>query len=181
MGDYKPERPPGLSPGRFFIGVAVGSNKVWPPSPPMKKAVSTTALSALAEGEGLPPVIPEMGGYKPERPPGLSPGRFFIGVAVGSNKVWPPSPPMKKAVSTTALSALAEGEGFEPPDLLQSTVFKTAALNRSATPPVLRVQKYASQRNYKAILKKINSPAKKIFSNPMPCRPSKTPEDMNNT
>ena len=65
---------------------------------------------------------------------------------------------MKKAVSTTALSVLAEGEGFEPPDLLQSTVFKTAALNRSATPPDLRLQKYASQRNYKAILKKINSP-----------------------
>ena len=30
---------------------------------------------------------------------------------------------------------LAEGEGFEPPDLLQSTVFKTAAIDRSAIPP----------------------------------------------
>ena len=30
---------------------------------------------------------------------------------------------------------VAEEEGFEPPDLLQSTVFKTAALNRSAIPP----------------------------------------------
>ena len=30
---------------------------------------------------------------------------------------------------------MAEREGFEPPDLLQSTVFKTAALNRSATSP----------------------------------------------
>jgi hypothetical protein len=29
----------------------------------------------------------------------------------------------------------AEKEGFEPPDLLQSTVFKTAALNRSAISP----------------------------------------------
>jgi hypothetical protein len=28
----------------------------------------------------------------------------------------------------------AEGEGFEPPDLLQSTVFKTAAFDRSAIP-----------------------------------------------
>lgn len=30
----------------------------------------------------------------------------------------------------------AEEEGFEPPDLLQSTVFKTAAFDRSAIPPV---------------------------------------------
>ncbi len=31
---------------------------------------------------------------------------------------------------------LAEKEGFEPPDLLQSTVFKTAAFDRSAISPV---------------------------------------------
>ncbi len=31
---------------------------------------------------------------------------------------------------------LAESEGFEPPDLLQSTVFKTAAFDRSANSPV---------------------------------------------
>ena len=30
----------------------------------------------------------------------------------------------------------AEREGFEPPDLLQSTVFKTAAFDRSAISPV---------------------------------------------
>jgi hypothetical protein len=39
----------------------------------------------------------------------------------------------------------AEREGFEPPDLLQSTVFKTAALNRSATSPwyyVLKSRKF---------------------------------------
>jgi hypothetical protein len=33
----------------------------------------------------------------------------------------------------------AEGEGFEPPDLLQSTVFKTAAIDRSAIPPGAKV------------------------------------------
>jgi hypothetical protein len=33
---------------------------------------------------------------------------------------------------------LAEKEGFEPPDLLQSTVFKTAAFDRSAISPVCR-------------------------------------------
>ena len=40
--------------------------------------------------------------------------------------------------------SLAEREGFEPPDLLQSTVFKTAAFDRSAISPW---QKY-SQSNY---------------------------------
>ena len=29
----------------------------------------------------------------------------------------------------------AEGEGFEPPNPLRSTVFKTAAINHSANPP----------------------------------------------
>ncbi len=29
----------------------------------------------------------------------------------------------------------AESEGFEPPDLLQSTVFKTAAIDHSANSP----------------------------------------------
>ena len=31
---------------------------------------------------------------------------------------------------------MAESEGFEPPDLLQSTVFKTAAFDRSANSPI---------------------------------------------
>ena len=30
---------------------------------------------------------------------------------------------------------MAEGEGFEPPEVLPSTVFKTAAISRSAIPP----------------------------------------------
>lgn len=34
----------------------------------------------------------------------------------------------------------AEKEGFEPPDLLQSTVFKTAAFDRSAISPVCYYQ-----------------------------------------
>ena len=32
---------------------------------------------------------------------------------------------------------VAEREGFEPPDLLQSSVFKTDAINRSAISPYL--------------------------------------------
>jgi hypothetical protein len=39
---------------------------------------------------------------------------------------------------------LAEREGFEPPDPCGSTVFKTAALNRSATSPVFNSTRYAT-------------------------------------
>jgi hypothetical protein len=40
-----------------------------------------------------------------------------------------------------AFEALAEREGFEPPDLLQSTVFKTAAIDRSAISPGAKLKK----------------------------------------
>ncbi len=48
------------------------------------------------------------------------------------------SPPRRHAKSPvsdseTGLCAFAEKEGFEPPDLLQSAVFKTAAIDHSAT------------------------------------------------
>jgi hypothetical protein len=36
--------------------------------------------------------------------------------------------------------SFAEKEGFEPPDLLQSTVFKTAAFDRSAISPIKRIR-----------------------------------------
>jgi hypothetical protein len=36
----------------------------------------------------------------------------------------------------SASQILAEKEGFEPPDLLQSTVFKTAAIDHSAISPI---------------------------------------------
>ena len=41
---------------------------------------------------------------------------------------------MKKPISFL-IGFLAEKEGFEPPDLLQSTVFKTAAFDHSAISP----------------------------------------------
>jgi hypothetical protein len=44
------------------------------------------------------------------------------------------SPKRKKPVSILETGFLAEEEGFEPPDLLQSAVFKTAAIDHSATP-----------------------------------------------
>ena len=39
--------------------------------------------------------------------------------------------------STLPLFPFAEREGFEPPDLWQSTVFKTAAFDHSATSPIV--------------------------------------------
>ena len=42
----------------------------------------------------------------------------------------------------------AESEGFEPPDLLQSTVFKTAAFDHSASSPL---QKYKVDLNLQMI------------------------------
>ena len=41
----------------------------------------------------------------------------------------------KKALNFRWSLLFAEREGFEPPDLLQSTVFKTAAFDRSAISP----------------------------------------------
>ena len=44
----------------------------------------------------------------------------------------------------SGFSFYAESEGFEPPDLLQSTVFKTAAFDHSASSPL---QKYKLSLN----------------------------------
>ena len=40
-----------------------------------------------------------------------------------------------QAIQNEQLALPAEREGFEPPDLLQSTVFKTAAFDHSANSP----------------------------------------------
>ena len=45
------------------------------------------------------------------------------------------SPHKKNPPPLKLRRAEAEREGFEPPDLLQSTVFKTAAFDRSAISP----------------------------------------------
>ena len=45
------------------------------------------------------------------------------------------------------MRVFAEKEGFEPPDLLQSTVFKTAAFDRSAISPVCRFQYLIASAN----------------------------------
>ena len=43
---------------------------------------------------------------------------------------------MKKSCKSFDLQDFAEREGFEPPEPLSSTVFKTAAIDHSAISPV---------------------------------------------
>jgi hypothetical protein len=51
---------------------------------------------------------------------------FFTSISFGHKKT---------PINRGFCAFLAEREGFEPPDLLQSTVFKTAAFDRSAISP----------------------------------------------
>ncbi len=56
---------------------------------------------------------------------------------------------MKKShISGSLSSSYAEREGFEPPDLLQSTVFKTAAFDHSAISPGAKLDK---QRDFQKV------------------------------
>ena len=55
---------------------------------------------------------------------------------------------IKKPLQPLLKGFTAEREGFEPPDLLQSTVFKTAAIDRSAISPGAKVRKLRFQRTF---------------------------------
>jgi hypothetical protein len=57
-------------------------------------------------------------------------------------------PETEKGAPKDSFIAKAESEGFEPPDLLQSTVFKTAAFDHSASSPL---QKYELGANLQMI------------------------------
>ena len=48
---------------------------------------------------------------------------------------------LKKALQISVTPFSAESEGFEPPDPLRSTVFKTAAFDHSANSPICFPQK----------------------------------------
>ncbi len=43
---------------------------------------------------------------------------------------------------------IAEEEGFEPPEPFSSTVFKTAAIDRSAIPPMQRCELFLNYQNF---------------------------------
>ena len=72
----------------------------------------------------------------------LNLGMAFLKCTKSSN-VFEISPTFKHKKPTSFLIGFnsAEKEGFEPPDLLQSTVFKTAAFDRSAISPI-RLQSF---------------------------------------
>ena len=57
---------------------------------------------------------------------------FMIGI---SNRLYPPFLQLKD----TSQSTYEESEGFEPPDLLQSIVFKTTSFDRSDNSPYILV------------------------------------------
>ncbi len=60
----------------------------------------------------------------------------------------------KKTRHEAGFLYMAVGQGFEPWDLLQSTVFKTAAFDHSATPPICpahytgRISRYKGTDNF---------------------------------
>ena len=53
-----------------------------------------------------------------------------------------------RTIVNSSFSVDAESEGFEPPDLLQSTVFKTAAFDHSASFPEAKVRTPVKSANY---------------------------------
>ena len=106
---------------------------------------------------------PELGGLSEEKPAAIKLERDYSLTLVVSHSIatlllmqvlWLGSNPwgFSSALSpgeqkkTRLLSCyfFAEREGFEPPDLLQSTVFKTAAFDRSAISPPKRTAKVSS-------------------------------------
>jgi hypothetical protein len=66
-----------------------------------------------------------------------SPGyrRCFFTLCPGLKANFWPGHTIKKATIVAVLKNAAEREGFEPPEVLPSTVFKTAAFDRSAISP----------------------------------------------
>ena len=61
----------------------------------------------------------------------------------------PSAPALKKPAATAAGFFSAEAEGFEPPERCRSTVFKTAAIDHSATPPCPFISESGGKdRNY---------------------------------
>lgn len=66
-------------------------------------------------------------GLRGLRPLRLEPGVLF--------QIYPTAIRKKPDCFQSGFLRMAVGQGFEPWDLLQSTVFKTAAFDHSATPP----------------------------------------------
>lgn len=55
-----------------------------------------------------------------------------------------------------SVTALADSEGFEPPEVLPSLAFETSALGRSANYPLLTFANICQRSVYRVFLNKIN-------------------------
>jgi hypothetical protein len=106
----------------------------------IKKPVNTEFYRLLKNSDhvfsgegGLAALIP-VRGASDESMAGTSCLSFFIPSRFGE-QVRPASGNKKCPAAAGPLIHLAEREGFEPPEVLPSTVFETATFNRSATSP----------------------------------------------
>ena len=99
--------------------------------------ISIPARSFCPGSRCLQPVpgefLPTLGHVPSQRSAALYPGHFLQPVAHKPDGC--KNPLQKNRSARDSLSSFAEGEGFEPPNPLRSTVFKTAAINHSANPP----------------------------------------------
>ena len=110
----------------------------------MNKRAARLRPLFLAEGEGFAPLAARPG----EQPTGLFSLRpsLLFPYSTRANRSLPLAPPPsnpslysfsgngEQAIARSPFP-LAEGEGFEPPEAFTSTVFKTAAFDRSAILP----------------------------------------------
>src|SRR5690606_39920103 len=108
-----------------------------PVSPPKRRKLHLSMELFLAESEGLlSPHSPQTHTLNLlEAHPALPFGSNLILLpddVVTSSTV---STPKRKKLHLSMKLFLAESEGFEPPNLLQLTVFKTAAFDHSASSP----------------------------------------------
>src|SRR5690606_6892989 len=92
---------------------------------------------------------PDGGGFSPNK--AIRCAHFFFHFLLLSEQAHK-SLKTKKPDFRRALFGLAEREGFEPPEVLPSTVFKTAAFDHSATSPLCMVLRIGAKvRNLNVI------------------------------
>ena len=77
-------------------------------------------------------------------------GRLTEKAGINENKRQPPKSKKPENTQFTGFLVLlelipAEREGFEPPEVLPSTVFETATFNRSATSPGAQLERNEGQ------------------------------------
>ena len=84
--------------------------------------------SVFLKAKPLPVLMAEREGFEPSKE--VSPLTRLAG-----ERLQPARPSLLDSNKCISLIFMAEGVGFEPTELLHSTVFKTAAFDHSAIPP----------------------------------------------